>query len=95
MLAYGPMQQGGTYWCYVAVRPSRYEEFKREAASKRMNPARLADYGEVIVSGDGLLPPGEVTQTVANMFNLDPRALFAEADPLVEINKRIEDINNS
>ncbi|MDE3015578.1 MAG: hypothetical protein KGI29_01450 [Pseudomonadota bacterium] len=95
MLAFGNMESGGAYWCYVAVKPSRYEEFKRAMESRKYNMQNYAKdgYGEVVVSGEGALPPQDVTRQVARMFNVPVKELFADADPIVLINKKIKQIN--
>jgi len=97
MLAFGPMEQGGEYWCYVAVRPGRYEEFKRAMAGKRYNIQHFEQdgYGEIIVSGDGGLPPRDVTKQVAQLFNIPIRQLFEDIDPQAAIAKGIEALKNA
>ncbi len=45
----GRLENGTPYWAYVAVRPSRYKEFKRVTAEHR--PFRLRDYGIVLKHG--------------------------------------------
>jgi len=92
VLTFGNMEQGGMYWAYVAVKPSRYEEFKRIAAGKKYNIQNFVKdgFGEVIVSGDGGLPPREVTKQVATLFNVPINQLFADIDPIVAIEKGID-----
>ena len=96
VLTYGQMNHGGPYWCYVAVKPSRYEAFKNAMDSKQYHmPKFEADgFGEVIVSGEGVVPPGDVTKEVAKMFNIPVRQLFAQTDPMMEINHKIKQLNN-
>lgn len=97
MLTFGQMEQGGTYWCYVAVKPSRFEEFKAAMAAKSYNIQNFANdgYGEVIVSGDGGLPPRDVTKQVALMFNIPIRTLFDNIDPQTAIAMGIEELKKS
>lgn len=92
MLAYGDMEKGGHYWCYVAVKPSRYEEFKKAMASKRYNIQDFVDdsYGEVIVSGEGVAPPKEVTGQVAKMFNIPVKDFFKDLEPEKTIAVKIQ-----
>ena len=97
MLAFGTMESGGPYWCYVAVKPSRYEEFKRAMESKKYNMQNYAKdgYGEVVVSGEGALPPQDVTKQVAMMFNVPIKDLFADADPIVLINSKMKKLSEN
>jgi hypothetical protein len=90
MLTYGKMDHGGPYWCYVAVRPSLYPEFSQAMDSKTYNMQNFAKdgYGEVIVSGEGVMPPKEITKKVAEMFKISPKDLFAD----IEHNKKIDEI---
>lgn len=83
MLAFGKMEHGGNYWCYVSVKPSRYDDYQRRLATKQYNMQNfVADgFGEVIVSGEGNLPPQDVTKKVAQMFGIPIKELFAQAEP--------------
>jgi hypothetical protein len=95
MLAFGKMDNGGQYWVYVAVKPSRFDEFQLAMASKKYNIQDFEhdEYGEVIVSGEGILPPQEVTKQVADIFNVPVKELFANVDPAKLINTKIQQLN--
>jgi len=95
MLTFGHLEQGGMYWCYVAVKPTRYEEFKKLTGGKQYNIQNfVADgFGEIVVSGEGSLPPKEVTQQVAEIFGVPIKQLFADIDPLSEIAKELAKIH--
>lgn len=97
MLTFGKLEQGGDYWCYVAVKPNRYEEFKRAMAGRQYNIQNFPGdgYGEVIVSGEGGLPPQDVTKQVAQMFGIPIRQLFDNIDPIQAITKGIESLKNN
>lgn len=98
MLAFGAMEQGGQYWCYVAVKPSRYEECKRLLSSRQYNIQHFVDdgFGEIIVSGAGGLPPREVVKQVALLYDIPIRQMFDQVEPLVAITNKIEAfINNT
>ncbi len=87
-LVRGDMEQAGHYWCYVAVKPSCYEAFKKATAASYNIQNFVADaYGEIIVSGEGVDPDAEVTAQVAKLFNVTVDSLFTEADPLAAIDK--------
>ena len=95
-LTYGTMDHGGPYWCYVAVKPSRYAQFQEAMNSKRYNMQQFDQdgYGEVIVSGAGVVPPKQITRQVADMFNVQIKDLFAVSDdPMPEINEQIKKLN--
>ncbi|MDE3059777.1 MAG: hypothetical protein KGJ06_02055 [Pseudomonadota bacterium] len=92
MLAFGSMEQGGMYWCYVAVKPSRYDEFTRAMKSRQYNMQNFVGdgFGEVIVSGEGGLPPRDVTKQVAEIFGIPIKQLFASIDPMQAISRGVE-----
>lgn len=96
MLAYGQMDHGGPYWCYVAVRPSRFDEFQATLATKKYNIQHFVQdgYGEVIVSGEGVTPPGEVTKQVAKMFDIPIKQLFTQTDQKSIILNKIKAFSN-
>jgi hypothetical protein len=97
LLLFGPLESGGEYWCYVAVKPSRHDEFKRAMDSKRYNIQNFVsdDFGEVIVSGEGGLPPRDITKQVAAMFNVPIRQLFSDIDPQAALAMALEDRKNA
>jgi hypothetical protein len=92
MLAFGQMEQGGQYWCYVAIKPSRYDAFKQAMDSKQYNMQRFAGdgYGEVIVSGEGVTPPQDITRQVANMFGIPIGQLFTVTDPKGAVSQQLK-----
>jgi hypothetical protein len=95
-LTYGTMDHGGPYWCYLAVRPSRYSEFKAAMDSKRYNIQNFDKdgFGEVIVSGEGVMPPKDITLKVAEMFNIPVKELFADVAHEEQIETIIDKVNN-
>jgi hypothetical protein len=94
MLAYGKMNHGGPYWCYVSVKPSQYDAFQAALATKQYNMQNFVSdgYGEVVVSGEGAKPPHDVTAKVAHMFNVPIDQLFKEADPKKLVFAKIEEL---
>lgn len=95
MLTYGKMDHGGPYWCYVAIRPSQYKAFTAAMDSKTYNMQNFANdgYGEVIVSGEGVMPSKDITKKVAEMFNIPLKQLFADIEHNKRIEQVIEDVN--
>jgi tripartite-type tricarboxylate transporter receptor subunit TctC len=95
MLTYGKMQDGkGTYWCYVAVKPSEMDRFNATLKAGKLNLHKFKDegYGEVLVSGPGLYPPKEVTKEIAKAFNTAVTELFTNAEPKSLIARKIEEL---
>lgn len=92
MLLYGKMDHGGPFWCYVAVKPSQFEAFKKAEAEGKIDLYNFETYGEVIVSAEGKTPPEEVTLKVAEMYGADASTFFQPIDPMTEINKKIQAI---
>ncbi|MGE0754531.1 MAG: hypothetical protein AB7L92_05160 [Alphaproteobacteria bacterium] len=93
MLTYGNMENGGHYWCYVAVKPSRIEEFKL-ATANRYNIQNFADdgFGEVIVSGEGVMPPKNITLEVAKMFKVPVKDFFKDLAPEKTIALKVQEL---
>lgn len=97
MLTYGKMEHGGPYWCYVAIKPSRFEEYKTAMASKQYNMQNfdLDGFGEIVVSGEGATPPQDVTQKVAALFDAPIRELFKDADPMATLDQKIQHLSGN
>lgn len=91
MLVYGRMDSGAPFWCYTAVKPSRYEAFKQAEAQGKINLYEFSEYGEVIVSAEGKSPPEEVTLKVAEMYGADPSTFFQTADPLKSVEEKLQE----
>lgn len=67
----GMMQQGGFYWCYLAIKPELMKKFQQAVKNKYNIQNFVKDeYGEVIVSGRGKQPPVEITNQVSEMFDV-------------------------
>ena len=92
MLLYGKMDHGGPFWCYVAVKPSQFESFKKAEKEGRIELYNFGDYGEVIVSAEGQTPPEDVTRKVAEMYGADASTFFQPIDPIAEIGKKIDEM---
>ena len=92
MLVYGIMSNSAPFWCFVAVKPSRYKELQEIVASKTFDIRRYEEdgFGEIVVSGEGVTPPNDVVKTVAKMFDVPVRKLFDGTDPDAAIAKEIE-----
>ena len=70
-LVRGMMEQGGFYWCYVAIKPDLVTKFQQAVKNKYNIQNFVKDaYGEVVVSGRGKEPPAEITKKVTEMFGI-------------------------
>ena len=92
MLAFGRMDHGGTYWSYVAIKPSRYDAFRAAMSSMTYNMQDFDKdgYGEVVVSGEGDRPPADITKKVAKMFDVSISDLFKDVAPDETLRKHFE-----
>ncbi len=71
-LVRGVMEQGGFYWCYLAVKPDLINKFQQAVKDKYNIQNFVKDaYGEVVVSGRGKEPPAEITKKVEEMFKVN------------------------
>lgn len=91
MLIYGKLENGGPFWCYVAVKPSKFEDFKQAEAAGRIDLYAFEPYGEVIVSAEGQTPPEEVTIKVAEMYGADPSTFFQPIDPVKAVDDKLKE----
>lgn len=92
MMVFGKMADTRPFWCFLAVKPSCRQEVLRRVADKTLDLPRFEEegLGEIIVSGESAVPPNEVVKTVAAMFSIPIRQLFADIDMDAEIAKEIE-----
>ncbi len=93
MLLFGRLEAGGPFWCYVAIKPSRYEAFQAAQNEGLVDLYDFDEFGEVVVSAEGEHPPLKVTEEVARLYGTDARKFFREIDPLAEIAKQIANID--
>jgi len=89
MLLYGSMDYGGPFWCYVAIKPSKFDAFKEAEAAHTIDLINFDDFGEVIVSAEGQEPPPEVTAKIAEMYGANVDTFFKSIDPIAEIAAKI------
>lgn len=92
MLVFGKMKDdAGSYWCYVAIKPTEYKRFMELYKQAKMNLYYFEQegFGEIIVSGQGRKPPTEVTYQVARIYNLELDELYKETDAEKALEKKI------
>ncbi len=75
ILVYGLLENGNHFWVFVAVKPSKYQDFLTAQKDGSLNLYQFAPFGEIIVSGVGKSPPDEITIKVAEMYQTDPEKL--------------------
>jgi hypothetical protein len=91
MLIYGKMEDGGAFWCYVAVKPSKFDLFQADQAAGKIDLYAFDAYGEVIVSGVGSTPPDDVTLKVAEMYGADASTFFQPMDPTKAVDEKLKE----
>lgn len=92
MLTFGTMVDTKPFWCFVAVKPSRQDELNKRIASKTfdINNFEKDGFGEIVVSGEGVIPPNDVIKKVSELFNVPIRDFFQPFDQDKVISKEIE-----
>ena len=92
MLVFGKMKDNkGSYWCYVAIKPTEYRRFTDLYQAGKMNlyGFEKEGFGEIIVSGQGRHPPDEVTYQVARVYKIDLKELYKETNAEEALEKKI------
>lgn len=92
MLVYGTMSNSDPFWCFVSVKPSQYDHLQKLVADKKLDLRTYVDdgLGEIIVSGEGVVPPNDVIKKISAMFNVPIRDLLKDYDMDAIISKEIE-----
>ena len=75
-LVYGSMKNGKPFWLYAAVKPDAYKAFQEAQKNSAINFQDFDTFGEVIVAGEGQVPPVEVTLKIAEVYQTDPKTFF-------------------
>ena len=88
VLIYGTLQNDKPFWCYVAVKPSKYKEFLEAQKEGTLKLNAFQPFGEIIIYGEGHTPPEEVTLKVAEVYQTDPNNFFKALDPEEELKKQ-------
>lgn len=61
---------GKDFWAYLAMKPSRYEEYCARVLANEM--VNLHDYGEVLEEGWGSEAPPEIQEKMAREYGAEP-----------------------
>lgn len=91
VLIYGLLETGKPFWLYAAVKPSQYQNFLKVQKEGKLNLQAFAEYGELIIAGEGQAPPVEVTLKVAEVYQTDPAKFFDTKDPEAKIREKLKD----
>lgn len=94
VLVYGLLDGSRPFWCYVAVKPSKYKDFIEAQNNGTLNLVEFK-MGEVIVSGEGTNPPDAVTLKVAEIYQTDPKNFFQPIDPEAEVERKVKEFNET
>lgn len=74
VLIYGKLESGMSFWCFAAIKPSRYDAYYNAYATKTLNlykdfeKSNEAAFGEIVVSGEGERPTREIVAQVAEWY---------------------------
>lgn len=93
-MVFGKMADGNPFWCIVAIKPSCIQQVSGLIRSKTLDLTTFVDdgFGEIVVSGEGLMPPTDVLKSVAKLFNVPLRRMFDHFNMDEVINKEIEEL---
>lgn len=69
VLTSGTLADGGDFYAYVAIPPSKYQAFLEAEQAGNYN---LAEFGEILASGDTLEPPAEVAKEMEEKYGANP-----------------------
>ena len=69
-LCSGQTHDGRDFYAYVNMQPSRYLDFIE--ATERGDAVVLNDFGEIVESGFGMVPPESVQKAMNEKFDVDP-----------------------
>ncbi len=92
ILVYGALENNTPFWCYVAVKPSKYQKFLDAQKEGTLNLYEFQPFGEIIISGEGTQPPEAVALKVAEVDQTDPNSSFQPVDPEAEVAAKVEEI---
>lgn len=64
----GKDDRGQPIYCYVSIDPLKYEDYlEKVAAGELFDPA---DFGRIIKSGHGKMPPPDIMREMERVYNL-------------------------
>ncbi len=76
VLIYGQLENGAPLWVFAAVRPARYPLFQAAYRTGALDIHQFDLYGEIVVSGEGAVPPDDVTLKVAEIYGTNAAELM-------------------
>lgn len=60
---------GRDFWCYIAVNSDRYLEYRNLLIE--VADVNLAEFGRILATGPGMLPPAETRQEMAREYGFN------------------------
>lgn len=93
-MVFGKSGAGTPFWSFITVKPSALETVKQRVQNKSLNLLTYAEdgFGEIIVTGDGVMPPKDVLKMVSQMFNVPLRQMFNTFDMDAVVQKEIQSL---
>jgi transcriptional regulator with XRE-family HTH domain len=76
VLLYGLLANGNSFWLFAAIRPSKYQMFMAAQKANVLDLQTFDPFGEIVVSGEGRMPPDDVILKVAEMYQTTPEILM-------------------
>ncbi|MEJ0010603.1 MAG: hypothetical protein WDN72_08990 [Alphaproteobacteria bacterium] len=92
MLIYGRMDHGGPFWCYAAIKPSKFEAFKKAEEAGAIDLYKFDEFGRSSSPPRARRRRRTSPRKVAEMYGADPATFSRPIDPMVEIGKKIDEI---
>ena len=71
MLVTGNLEDKKKFWTYVAVKPSKLDEFNRLKKERKLDLKSFDRFGELIIAGEGHEPSLEVKKRIAEVYQID------------------------
>ena len=75
ILVTGELEDKKKFWTYVAVKPSKLDEFNRLKKEGNLDLKSFDRFGELIIAGEGHRPPIEVKKKIAETYGIDVESL--------------------
>jgi transcriptional regulator with XRE-family HTH domain len=80
VLVLGMLKNGNRSWLFAAIRPEMYSLFLTRYKADELYIHHLESLGEILLSGEGEMPPDDVTRKVAAMYNTTPDEFVSYID---------------
>lgn len=91
-LIQGELTDGKPQWAYLRIPAEKYTAFK---AAETRGDYNTAEFGEILSHGEGLFPPADVKEAMAERYGTDDRFGDALVDTGLAIAEGLQDIATS